>query len=187
MPPSWFLRFWIGRAVRGGISRGLRVWRQLREIPGGYCGGQWPQPVRRGQPWPNGAYPRAEGLPDQRWFRGGEDLKQSLGDEPELDVSMIGRDLSPNGVAVFIRFVVQVLVAAHAPQWRHGRHPEVIGIRADDAKGLLERHFDLASQAIDADDVQGGQGQVRAHQQDGAALRMEYHDEADEDADGAPQ
>src|SRR5450759_688100 len=115
MPPSWFLRFWTDQACLGGISRGLRVWRQLREIPGGYCGGQWPQPVRRGQPWPNGAYPRAEGLPDQRWFRGGEDLKQSLGDEPELDVSMIGRDLSPNGVAVFIRFVVQILVATHAP------------------------------------------------------------------------
>jgi hypothetical protein len=47
--------------------------------------------------------------------------------------------------------------------------------------------FDLESQATDADDVQGRRGQVRAHQQDGAAPRMEYHDEADEDADGAPQ
>src|SRR5437899_2307954 len=54
-------------------------------------------------------------------------------------------------------------------------------------EGLLERHLDLEAQAIDADDVQRGEGQVRAHQQDGAALRMEYHDEADEDADGAPQ
>src|SRR5438477_12531056 len=54
-------------------------------------------------------------------------------------------------------------------------------------EGLLERQFDLESQAIDVDDVRRGQGQVRAHQQDGAALRMEYHDEADEDADGAPQ
>ena len=33
----------------------------------------------------------------------------------------------------------------------------------------------------------GGQSQVSAHQQDGAALRMDYHNEADEDADGAPQ
>ena len=53
-------------------------------------------------------------------------------------------------------------------------------------RGLLEGHFDFESQAIDADDVHGGQGQVRAHQQDGAALRMEYDDEADEDADRAP-
>src|ERR1019366_2157964 len=42
-----------------------------------------------GQPWPNGPYPRAEGLPHQRGFGRGEDLKQALGDEPELDVAMI--------------------------------------------------------------------------------------------------
>src|SRR5450432_3762605 len=54
-------------------------------------------------------------------------------------------------------------------------------------EGLLEGHFDLESQAIDADDLQGRQGQVRTHQQDGAAKGMEYHDEADEDADGTPQ
>ena len=54
-------------------------------------------------------------------------------------------------------------------------------------RACLKDSFDLESQAIDADDVHGGQSQVRAHQQDGAALRMEYHDEADEDANGAPQ
>src|ERR1039457_5936982 len=54
-------------------------------------------------------------------------------------------------------------------------------------EGLLEGDLDLESQAIDADDIQGGQGQVRAHQQDGTAKGMEYHDEADEDADGTPQ
>src|ERR1017187_1148924 len=48
MPPSWFLRFWTDQAYLGCISRGLRVWRHLREIPGGYCGGHWPRPVRRG-------------------------------------------------------------------------------------------------------------------------------------------
>jgi hypothetical protein len=44
-----------------------------------------------------------------------------------------------------------------------------MGIRADDVEGLLEGDFDLESQAINADDVQGGQHQVGAHQQDGAA------------------
>ena len=63
----------------------------------------------------------------------------------------------------------------------------MVGIGADDAKSLLERHLDFESQAIEADDVQWGQGEVGAHQQDGAALRMKYHDEADEDADRAPQ
>jgi hypothetical protein len=39
--------------------------------------------------------------------------------------------------------------------WCHGRHPEVIGIRADGLEGLLESDFDFESQAIDADEVQG--------------------------------
>ena len=43
-----------------------------------------------GQPWPNGPDPGAEKLPGQRGFRRGEDLKQSLGDETELDVAMVG-------------------------------------------------------------------------------------------------
>ena len=63
----------------------------------------------------------------------------------------------------------------------------MIGIGADDMEGLLERHFDLEAQTIDANDVDGGQGEVGGHQQDDAALRMENHYEADEDANGAPQ
>jgi hypothetical protein len=64
----------------------------------------------------------------------------------------------------------------------------MIGIGANDVESLLEGHFDLESQAIDAEDIQRGQGQVGAHQQDGATLRMEYDDEADEDTDdGTPQ
>ena len=44
-----------------------------------------------------------------------ENLKQTLGDEAELDVAMIGRDLSADGMAVGGGWAVQVLVAAHAP------------------------------------------------------------------------
>ena len=68
-----------------------------------------------GQSRANGADPGAERSPDQLGLRGGEDLKQPLGDESELDVAMVGGDLSADGVAVGIRFAVQVLVAARAP------------------------------------------------------------------------
>jgi hypothetical protein len=34
---------------------------------------------------------------------------------PELDVTMIGRDLSADGIAVVIGLAVQVLVAADSP------------------------------------------------------------------------
>ena len=82
-------------------------------------------------------------------------MQEALGDETELDAAMLSSDLSADGVAVGIGFVVQVLVAANAPLWCHGRHPEVIGIRADGLEGLLESDFDCESQAIDADEVQG--------------------------------
>ena len=63
----------------------------------------------------------------------------------------------------------------------------MIGIGTEDADGMLEGDFDFEAQAIEADDVQRLQGQVGAHQQDGAALGMQDGDEADEDADRAPQ
>jgi len=45
-----------------------------------------------GQPRPNGPDPGAEEAPDRPGGRGGENLKQALGDEPESDVAMAGRD-----------------------------------------------------------------------------------------------
>ena len=45
-------------------------------------------------------------MPYQIVLGRGEDLKQALGDEPELDVPMIGRDLAADGVAVGLRLVV---------------------------------------------------------------------------------
>src|SRR6516165_2720822 len=140
-----------------------------------------------GQTWANGADPGAERAPDQLGRSGGEDLEQALGDETELDMAMVGRELAADGVAVGLRPAMEVLVATHAAKGRHGGHPEVIGIGTEDADGLLEGDFDFEAQAIDADDVQGLQSKVSAHQQDGAALGMKDGDEADEDADGAPQ
>src|SRR6202050_4632318 len=94
MLPSWFLRFGTGREkFRESIAEG-----DGDDLFGG------------GQSRANGAYPGAEGWPDHLGLRSGEDLKQSLGDEPELDVAMAGRDLAADGVAVVLRFTVQVLV-----------------------------------------------------------------------------
>jgi hypothetical protein len=62
-----------------------------------------------GQSWPNGPDPGAKESPDQLGSRGGEDLKEALGDESELDVAMVGREFPADGVAVGIRFAVQVL------------------------------------------------------------------------------
>ncbi len=69
--------------------------------------------LRRGQSWPNGTNPGAEGLPNEFGFDRREDLKQALGNEAELDVAMIGRDLSADGIAVVGGLAVQVLVTTH--------------------------------------------------------------------------
>ena len=55
-----------------------------------------------GQSWPNGADPGAKGLPHQLGFGGRKDLQQALGDEAELDVAMISRDLAADVVTVFL-------------------------------------------------------------------------------------
>ena len=66
------------------------------------------------------------------WPRGSEVI--SLGDKSQLDVAMIGTDLSTHGVAILTRFSMEVLVTADASQRLHGSHPEVIGIRPDDTE-----------------------------------------------------
>jgi hypothetical protein len=63
----------------------------------------------------------------------------------------------------------------------------VISVGAYDPNGLLEGQFNFESQAIDADDVEEGKCPVRTHQQDSAAMGMEYRNEADEDVGRAPQ
>ena len=62
----------------------------------------------------DGSEPGAEGLPDGPGVLGGEDLHESLGDESELHVAVVGGDFSADGVAVGFGFVVQVLIAAEA-------------------------------------------------------------------------
>ena len=54
-------------------------------------------------------------MPDQLRYRRGQYLKQSLRDDPQLDVAVIRCYLSPDAVAVGFRFAVEILVAADAP------------------------------------------------------------------------
>ena len=71
--------------------------------------------LRGAKSWPNGPDPGTKGLPYELGIHCREDLEQTLGDESELDVTMIGRDLSADGIAVVIGLAVQVLVAADSP------------------------------------------------------------------------
>jgi hypothetical protein len=53
-----------------------------------------------GQTRAHGADPGTERAPDQLGRGGGEDLEQTLGDETELDMAMVSRELAADGVAV---------------------------------------------------------------------------------------
>src|ERR1700730_16688335 len=102
-----------------------------------------------GDAGPDGAQPGAEGVPDALREGDGEVLKQSLTDDRRLDEDVIGVQLAPDGVAVFGRRAMEVLVAAAAAQRLHVGHPEVVAERAEQPHRLLERVFDFEALAVD--------------------------------------
>jgi len=63
----------------------------------------------------------------------------------------------------------------------------VIGIGTEGVEGLFEGDFDFESESIDAEDVQGGEGQIRGHEDFGSMLGVEDQDEADHNAHGSPK
>ena len=82
--------------------------------------------------------------------RDGQVLKQSLADDGRLDEDVVGVELAPNGVAVFGRGAVEVLVAAAPP---HGLEEHRIARRAN-AIILLDRgmKFEEVAQVLLVDD-----------------------------------
>lgn len=93
-------------------------------------------------------------------------MKQSLVDESELDLPVIGLEFALDSVTVVSRFSMWMLVNVFSFDGRHGRHPEVICESADDVQGLLEGQFYFEAQTIQFDDLKGRQIQVCGHQKD---------------------
>jgi hypothetical protein len=100
---------------------------------------------------------------------------------------MVGVDLAFDSVAVVEGLAVQMLIAVPVAERLHGGHPKVVGEGADQAHRLFEAVLDLEAQAVEANDLDGVQGSVGAHQQAGAAGRVEHGHEAHEPTGGAPQ
>jgi len=63
----------------------------------------------------------------------------------------------------------------------------VIGISSEGIESLLEGDLDFESEPIESKDVQGGQGQVRGHEDFGSMLRVDDQDKADQNAYRAPK
>ena len=120
----------------------------------------------------DGSQPGAEGVPHERGKADRQVLKQSLANDASLDEDMIGVELAFDGVAVVERLAMQILIAISAAKRLHVLHPEMVRERTDQTHRLLKAVLDLKAQAIQANDLNGAQGDVRAHQQARASGRM---------------
>ena len=134
----------------------------------------------------DGAYPRAEMAPDGRSAEKRYDLKDPLGDEAVLNMTVVGGEFPTDLIAVLGGLAMEVLVTGPARAWCHGGHPEVITVCADGVDSLFERHFDLESNSIELDDLDGSEAQVRAKKYFASPVWMNDPDEADEAANRSP-
>jgi len=114
-------------------------------------------------------------------------VKQPLTDDTGVDEDVIGVGLALDGVAVLGRLAVKVLIAVSAAKRLHVLHPEVVGECADPMYRLFETVLDLEAQAIQANDLDGIQAEVGAHQQARAPARVSHCHEANELSARTPQ
>src|SRR5476651_1677661 len=114
--------------------------------------------------------------PDELGLEGSETLQDSLSDEPDLNVPVIGGELATDAVAIFFGLAVEELIALPALERPHGHHPEVIGPGTHGVEGVLEREFDFEAQGVEADDLRGRERAIGRQEQDPAAGRMDDGD-----------
>ena len=88
-------------------------------------------------------------------------MKDTLRDESDLDVAMVGGQLAPDGVAVGVCLAVEILITRAGADLVHGPHPEVVGVGAEGANGLFEGKLNFEAQAVEPDDLDRVQTQVR--------------------------
>jgi len=105
-------------------------------------------------------------------------LKQALSDASQLNMDMESGHLAADCGAVSVAGPVEVLIAVTALERLHSAHPKVVGISAEDVHGLTKPEFDSESISIEHEDFQWGKGEVCGKQEDGAAIRVAYDDEA---------
>jgi hypothetical protein len=79
---------------------------QLREIPEKFDGVRWPRPSQRAPSLVGWCGSKSRKIANQFGLHSGEYLQEAVCDDPELDVAMVGGDLSPGGVSVSIGFAV---------------------------------------------------------------------------------
>src|SRR4030042_250443 len=114
-------------------------------------------------------------------------LQQSLCNAGQLNIDVVGLELSLDGAPVLGGLVVDLLAFVVVPDGCHGLHPEVIAVGADDVQGLAEADFDFESIPVQGDDVERVHGGIATEQEQHAAGGMEDDDETGHAPNGPPQ
>src|SRR6059036_3079807 len=114
-------------------------------------------------------------------------LEHSLGNQTQLDMPLVSGELAADVGAVNLRLALHILFAAAAADGSHVLHPEVIRVNANGVNGLFEADFDFEPPAVEANDLQGVQGQIGAQEDHVAAAWVAHPDKADQLAQGPPQ
>ena len=125
--------------------------------------------------------------PDELGGESGKAQHETLGGERDLEVAMIGGQLSAAGVPVGVGAPVQELITGAAAQGDHGTHPEAIRPSAEQVQGVFEGELDFEPQGVGGDDRLGGAREIGGEQQKATADGRDDGDNAHAYADGAPE
>lgn len=135
----------------------------------------------------SGAKPRGEVAPDELGGSRGEALQEALGNEADLNVAVIGGELSANGDSVEFGLAMKELIAGAAADGLHIHHPEVIGPDADGMESVLEGDLDFEAKGVEPDNLGSGERQVGGHEDQAAAGRMDDGDKTNHAASRSPE
>ena len=126
-------------------------------------------------------------IPTEAAQADGQVNHQSLGNETQLDVALIGSEFAAHPLPVAFGFTVQVLVAVAPTEGSHRWHPKVISIGAQGVNGLLETDLDFESPAVESNDVERVQGQIGAEENEPPPAGMNDPNEADQLTQRTPE
>ena len=119
-----------------------------------------------------GAQPTTKTTPDRGMMVDCQILKQTLDDETDLNVTLIGRDFASDLGPVEFTLAMEVLVTVSSADGRHVAHPEVIGIGSDGVDSGFETDLDFEAPSIKANDRHGVQRNVGTQEDHSAAGGM---------------
>lgn len=87
----------------------------------------------------------------------GQVLQQALRNTAELNIHMVGTQLSAYGIPASIGGSMQRLITRTSAQRLHAKHPKTISIGSNDMDSLAKTQLNLEAVAVKLQDLQGRQ------------------------------